>query len=41
MTPQLKAEVINWLNQYGPAGCVALVAIGCLSTLRGRGRRSR
>jgi len=36
MTPQLKAEVINWLNQYGPIGCVALVAAACLSAARPR-----
>jgi hypothetical protein len=44
MTPQLKAQLLAWLYQYGPLGCVALVAAAALSSLRGprRGRgRSR
>jgi hypothetical protein len=40
VTPELKAQLLGWLYQYGPAGCVALVAIAALSSLRGprRGR---
>jgi hypothetical protein len=36
MTAQLKAEVINWLNAYGPTLCVVLVLLACLSAARPR-----
>jgi len=41
VTPEFKAQVIAWLNQYGPVACVGFVLAACLSTARGRGRRSR
>jgi len=34
VTPELKAQAVAWLYQYGPVGCVALVLAACVSTAR-------